>query len=461
MDWKGHRDAHARLHHAHFSVRDFALAAAPFVLIGALALWAAYALLDPAPPGRVVLATGPAQGAYAEFGRAYARILARNGIEVELRATEGSAENLRLLRDPKERIDLAFLQGGAGEHGPRDGGDEAGAPPLLSLGSLFYEPVWIFHRSELRHGAGPVRLAQVGELSGLRLNFGPPGSGGPGLMQKLLRDNRIDIATLQVAELAPTAAVVALLAGELDAIVLVSAPEAPLVQMLLITPGIGLFEFAQAEAYSRRHGFISRLQLPRGVVDLARDLPPANVDLVAATSTMAVRSSTHPAIVQLFVQAAREVHGGPGWFARAGEFPRADSPDMPLADEAARFYRSGPPLLQRYLPFWLANLVDRMWVVMVSIIAVLIPLSRVVPPLYEFRIRSRIFRWYGRLRGIEEQTGRPGADHARLLRELDELEGRVGHIAVPLSHADHLYALRGHIGMVRSRLRATMAEETE
>lgn len=441
------------LRHTLQSLREFLITAGPFVLIGAALLWVAYEVLDPTPPKRVVLATGTAQGAYAEFGRAYARALARHGIEVELRATEGSAENLRLLRDGNENVDLAFLQGGGGSaiHAVDE---DRGGLPLVSLGSLFYEPVWIFYRSDLRRGpAGPVRLAQVGELRGLRLNLGPPGSGGRNLMLKLMHANRIDLSSVQLSDLAPTDAVVALLEGRLDAIVLVSAPESPLVQMLLITPGISLFEFAQAEAYARRFGFVRSLVLPRGVVDLARDMPPGDVALVAATASMAARETTHPAIMQLVVQAAREIHGGPGWFARAGEFPRAESPELPLAGEAARFYRSGPPLLQRHLPFWLANLIDRMWVVMLSIIAVLIPASRVVPPLYEFRIRSRVFRWYAQLRQIEEQVGAPAEDGERLLRELDTLERRVERIKVPLSHADELYALRSHIEMVRAKLR--------
>ncbi|MBK9244754.1 MAG: ABC transporter substrate-binding protein [Burkholderiales bacterium] len=447
----------ALLRHTLLSIRDFLLAAGPFVLVAAALLWIAYELLDPAPPHRVVLATGPEQGAYAEFGRAYAQALARHGIEVQLRATEGSAENLRLLRDGREQVDLAFAQGGAGEALYAADEDTSGLP-LVSIGSLFYEPVWIFYRSALRGtAAGPTPLAQVGELAGLRVNLGPPGAGSRNLMLKLLHANRVDLSSMRVSALGPTAAVMALLAGEMDAIVLVSAPESPLVQMLLITPGIGLFEFAQAEAYARRFGFVSSLRLPRGVVDLAHDLPPRDVALVAATATIAAREKTHPAIVQLFVQAAREVHGGPGWFARAGEFPRAESPELPLAAEAARFYRSGPPLLQRYLPFWLANLIDRMWVVLLSIVAVLIPASRVVPPLYEFRVRSRIFRWYGQLRGIELQTDAAAADRARLLRELDELEAKVGRITVPLSHTDELYALRSHIELVRARLRAAGA----
>ena len=196
-----------------------------------------------------------------------------------------------------------------------------------------------------------------------------------------------------------------LLAGESDALVFASAPESLMVQMLLKTPGIRLLDFAQAEAYSRRFAFMSPIVLPRGVVDLALDQPPADVRLVAPTATLLARNDVHPALIQLFVQAASTIHSEAGWFSDKGQFPNAGNTERPLAAEAERFYRNGPPLLQRYLPFWTANLIDRMWVVLVSIIAILIPLSRVVPPLYQFRIRSRIFRWYGQLQTLENQIG--------------------------------------------------------
>jgi hypothetical protein len=225
-----------------------------------------------------------------------------------------------------------------------------------------------------------------------------------------------------------------------------------MVQMLLQTPGVRLYDFVQAEAYARRFPFMSAVTLPRGVVDLARDQPSADVHLVAPTATMLARASLHPALVQLFVQAAQQVHGAPGWFQRKGEFPNAGDAERSVDPEAMRVYRSGTPWLQRYLPFWLANLADRMWVVLLAIAAVLLPLSRILPPLYEFRIRSRVFRWYGRLRAVEAAVGERPAP--ALLEELDEIDAQVGRVSVPLSHADELYALRSHIAMVRRRLAA-------
>ncbi len=441
------------LRHALISTRDLVVSAAPFVLLALLLLWGAFIVLDPAPPRKVVLATGPEQGAYAEFGKRYAEELKRYGITVALRGTQGAAENLRLLRDPSSGVDLAFMQGGAGDalYAIDEAGQDAG---LVALGNLFYEPVWVFYRTA---AVKDEALTQLTQLKGLRVNIGAVGSGAANLVTKLLHANRVEQNDLTLTRLAPTPAVVALLAGELDALVFVSAPESPLVRMLLQTPGIGLLDFVQADAYARQFAFVDALKLPRGVVDLARDIPAHDVRLVAATSTMVARAGTHPALIQLFVQAARRVHGGTSWFSAVGQFPNAAVTEFPLAREAERYYRSGPPLLQRYLPYWLANLIDRMWVVLVSIIAVLIPLSRVVPPLYEFRIRSRIFRWYAQLRDIEESAGAADAQPARLLERLDALDAKVEHIHVPLSYADELYALRSHIEMVRGRLRSATA----
>ena len=435
------------------SLRDLAVSTGPFVLItlGLLAL--AYFLLDPAPPKRVVLATGPERSAYEEFGKRYAAELKRSGIEVVLKPTPGSRDNLRLLRDAKLKIDLAFVQGGASET-QRTPQEESDQTPLLSLGSLFYEPVWLFYRvAPARKLTREALLTQIPQLRGWRVNVGVRGSGTPGLTSRLLAANFVERDELKRSFLEDTPAVVAFLGGELDAVVLVSAPESPFVQMLLQTPDVRLFEFANAEAYARRYAYISPVTLPRGVADLARDVPSRDLSLIAATTSLVAREGTHPALMQLFVQAATRIHGGAGWIARAGEFPTPQRSEFPLAKEAERFYRSGPPLLQRYLPFWLANLIDRMWVALISIIALVIPVARLVPPLYQFRVRSRIFRWYRQLRDIEERHEEREAPPAELLAELDRLEVKAARVTVPLSYTDELYALRQNIELVRARLR--------
>ena len=433
------------------TLRELLFTAAPFVLltIGLVAL--AYVLLDPTPPKQVTLATGQDQGAYAEFGKRYARILKENGIEVRLRPTAGAAENLALLREPGGEVDIAFVQGGADPAALRDGADDAAADGLVSLGSLFHEPVWLFYRGDAAERLlRAPELTAVSQLAGWRVNIGPPGSGVPNLMAQMMAANELERPALTLLQEAQTPAVVGLLDGRIDAVVFASAPESLMVQMLLKTPGIRLFDFAQAEAYARRLPFLAAVTLPRGVVDLAKDLPSTDVHLIAPTATLLARKSTHPALIQLFVQAAERVHGGAGWFQKKGDFPSPRNTERPLSREAQRFYASGVPVLQHYLPFWLANLVDRMWPAILTIIAVLLPLSRVLPPLYTLRIRSRVFRWYRQLREVEEAIGkRPNAE---LLRELETIEKRVEQVTVPLSYAEELYALRTHTHMVAERL---------
>jgi TRAP-type uncharacterized transport system substrate-binding protein len=434
------------------SVRELTATAGPFILIAIALLALTYVLLDPAPPKHVVLGTGPERSAYEQFGKRYAVELKRYGIEVTLKPTLGSRDNLVLLRDGKQRVDFAFVQGGAGET-IRTPQENAAETPLVSLGSLFYEPVWLFYRSESAKGLNKqATVAQLPQLRGWRVNLGIRGSGAPGLTNRLFAANFVEREELKRSFLEDTPAVVALLAGELDAMFLVSAPESQFVQMLLQTPGIKLFEFTAAEAYARRYPYISPVSLPRGVADLSRDVPPRDEPLIAATTSLVAREGTHPALIQLFVQAAGRIHGGAGWIARAGQFPSSQNTEFPLAKEAERYYRTGPPLLQRYLPFSLANLIDRMWVALVSIAVVLIPISRLVPPLYEFRVRSRIFRWYRHLRQIEDRSERKHAPFADLLAELDRLEAKTAQINVPLSYTEELYSLRAHIDMVRARL---------
>ena len=427
-------------------LRELLLSAGPFALLAIGLLLLAYLWLDPNPPKRVTLATGPAQSAYDEFGKRYQKALAANNIEVRLLASEGSSANLRLLREGK--ADLGFVQGGSGEQRTVEGG--AG---IESLGSLFVEPVWLFYREDGAKKVDPGgTLSALPQLAGLRLNVGTPGSGVPALMARLFEANNIVPEAIKLSALEQTPATVAFLAGEIDALVFASAPESLMVQMLLRTPGVKLMDFGQSEAYSRRFPFLTPVLLPRGVVDLASDVPRQNVRLVATTTALLAREGTHPALLQLFVQAAREFHGPPGWFNRAGAFPTTEHSEYSIAREAERAIRGGAPFLQRYLPFWLANLVERMWLVLGIIIAILLPLSRIVPPLYEFRIRSRVFRWYAQLREIENRIQARDSEPALLAQELEQLDERVGKVSVPLSYADELYALRNNIGVVRRKL---------
>ena len=427
------------------SLREMLLSSSPFALltVGVIAL--AYWWLDPTPPKTVVLATGPAQSAYETFGRQYAQALAREGIRVELLPSEGSSHNLALIRSGK--ADLGFVQGGTADIGPDD------QNRLLSLGSLFVEPLWLFYReARVRQPEPGAVLDGLNDLKGWRVNVGSAGSGVPRLFATLLDINRLATTDLRLSELDQTPATVAFLNGRIDALVFASAPESLMVQMLLQTPGVKLVPFPQGEAYSRRLPYLTPVLMPQGMVDLARNLPSRDVRLVATTTSLLARADTHPAVLQLFAQTANELHGKAGWFSRARQYPNFGLSEVPIAPEAERAAQGGLPFLQRHLPFWMANLIERMWLAMGLILALALPLSRVVPPLYTFRIRSRVFRWYAQLRDIEQRQEAGEAALDELLREVDALESKVEQVVVPLSYTDELYALRSNIHLVRKKL---------
>ncbi|QAU34108.1 TAXI family TRAP transporter solute-binding subunit [Janthinobacterium sp. 17J80-10] len=433
-----------------FSLRDLIVTAGPVTLLVVGLCIVAYRLVDPSPPKNVVMSTGQENSAYEAFGKKYAAVLAQQGIHVDLRDSPGSQENLQRLRNPESGVDIAFVQSGSTEQA------EAERQGLVSLGSLFTEPVWIFIR-----GKKPV--TELGQLRGLKINVGPDGTGVPQLFKSLLDVNNIEAAEVRLGTLENTPATVKLLAGRIDGVVFSSAPDAPLIQMLLQTPGIQLVDFPQAEAYTRRFPFLSHVVLPRGIADLGKNLPARNYHLIAPTATLVAREDLHPALVDLFVRAAAGIHGGAGWFNAQRAFPTASYTEIPVARDAERYYKSGPTFFDRYLPFWLANFFSRMWVVIIALGALALPLSRIVPPLYVWKVRSRVYRWYGKLRAVEQAIeGVPAEQRAEVyqaqLQRLGEIEEKANHISIPLSYAEELYGLRSHINFVRKRIMWLMQE---
>lgn len=422
-------------------LRELALRDALAVGIPTLALlvagfWYAAQFIQPAPPNRVVIATGGEGGAYQRFAALYKPLIERNGIKFIERTSAGAVENLALLRSADEELDVAFVQGGLGL-----GSDPAG---LVSLGSIYYEPLWVFYRN-------PEPIDQLVHLRGKRIAIGAEGSGTRKLALELLEANGATAAPTRLLPLGGLEAVGALNAGRADAIFLVGPANSGAVWASFYAEGFRLMSFSQADAFVRRWPFLSKLTLPRGAIDLVRDIPARDVTLVAPVAALVARDSIHPALIDVLLQAAAEAHGGPGLFHRAGEFPNPRQVDFPLSTEAERFYRSGTRFLQRYLPFWAATLVDRLVVLLIPVVALMIPLMRIAPALYGWRARSRIYKWYGQLKFLEEAWRRdPGVrPREEWLAELDRLEARVNRIRTPLAFANQLYILREHIGLVR------------
>ena len=388
--------------------------------------------IKPAPPDHVVIATGGVDGAYHAFAKRYAEFLAHEGITLELRSTAGSVENLELLRSGE--VSLAMVQGGV---------DDGGEASLRSLGSVYYEPLWLFYRKEFA-------LVQLRDLAGRRLAVGPEGSGTRALAGRLLRDNGVDSSTW--VDAGGRKALDALLAGHVDAAFFVISAESDLVGQLLRHPDIALADFGRADAYTRRYHFLNSLELPEGVVDLAANIPHKTLHLLAPTANLVSDPDLHPAVIDLVLQAASEVHREGGWFEGQGEFPMPGLLAFPLSREAKRYYDHGPPFLQRYLPFWAASLVDRLKVMLLPLLVLLLPLLKVMPPIYTWRMRARVYRWYDELEQAEQYLVSGERDEAWFFEELNRIETEVQQVKVPLSFTDQLYHLRQHIDLVRREI---------
>lgn len=434
--------------------RDLWVSLGPAVVLVAVAFAVTAHFIQPAPPPSLTLAVAPDEGGSSYFAKRYKELLARNGIELKVRTTSGTADNLRLLADPDSGVDAAFVQGGI--HANRAGAEDADEGPIVSLGSLAWLPLWVYYRGE--------PLDDPRGLQGKRIAVGKEGGATRSLAVDLLTLAGVAGPPTQLMPLERDAALAQLQAGQVDAAFVVAPAEAPAIQKAAQMQGIRLLDFARAEAYARRLPWLTRVVLPRGVFDLAQDVPPHDVAVVAPTANLLAKRSLHPALAYLLLRAASQVHGRPGLLQTSVKFPTSGETGFPASVEAQRYYQSGLPLSQRYLPFWAASLVERLWLLLLPLLAVLVPVLRVVPPLYRWRVKSRIYRWYARLKEVElhlEDHPDPQALAAMLVR-LDEIEYAVHHIPTPLAYAENLYSFREHVDLLRRRvdqhLRAATAE---
>ncbi len=394
----------------------------------------AYQFVEPSPPQRLTIAAGSKSGAYYGFASRYAAILAREGITLDVLETGGSVDNIALLNDAK--ADVAFVQGGVG--------DAATQPAFQALGSLYFEPLWVFVRA-----SQPIET--LSDLQDKRIGAGGLGSGTWAVAKQLLTLNNVATDSKNVRHLSSTDAARALLAGGLDAAFFVASPTAPLVRDLLQADGLRLLNFKRAHAYTSQHRHLSAVTLHRGVVSLGRDIPPNDVTLLAPAATLATTENLHPALVQLLARATIEVHGAGGLFENPGQFPATLYTDYPMHPDAKRYLEKGPPFLQRFMPFWAAVLFDRLIILAVPLVTLMIPLAKVLPPAYRWRVRSRIFRWYADLAEVERRA-LGGEDPVKLVQELDAMATEVRSLKVPLSYADEAYDLRLHIDLIRREL---------
>ena len=414
----------------------FAGIAVPFILF-----------VEAPPPHRIVIATGRDDGAYYRFAQRYAGMLEKEGITLEVRATNGSVENLKLLQDPNSDVSVALVQSGIA--------DPQKSESLQALCSLYFEPLWIFYR-------GSKDIDRLTELRGARLAVGPEGSGTRGIALQLLNANGIDASQSDLKPVAGVKAAEALKNDEVDAAFFVAGVDTGYIQELLRASDIRLIELSQAEAYERRFRFLSKLTIPSGgLLDLKDNIPARDTVLIAPCATLVTRKSLHPALIALLLNVATKVHSGGDLLTNPGEFPSALHTDLPISEHASHYFRFGPPVLQRLLPFWVASLVDRLKIMIIPLIVVLMPLLRAAPPLVRWRTRRKIYLWYARLRQIDQKaiSGMSVAEAQESLASLNSFEQQLALVGVPLSYMEEYYNLRMHLNLVRSRVQMLLSDK--
>ena len=425
--------------------RGVMLTAGLVLLIGLAVSLAMFGFFDAAAPSTLTIASGPEGSSFRRNAEQYRKILEKQGVTLKILASEGSRDNLEKLTNPKVAVDVGFVLGGEAK------ATAAAAEKLQSLGSVSYQPLMVFYRGQPRH--------LLSGFKGLRLDIGPEGSGTNSLAHALLAANGIKAGDgTTYVDTASDDTVRALNEGRIDAFFAMSdSTPSALIRQLLRSPDTHLFNFTQADGYTRRIPYLNKLQLPKGSLDLGEDIPAEDVQLIGPTVELVAREGLHPALSDLLLEAAREVHGRPGLYKKRGEFPAPLEHEFRISPDATRYYASGKSFLYRTFPFWVASLIARVIAVLVPIVLVLVPAFRIVPALYRWRMSSRIYRWYGALQRLERDALAPSVDAKRreeLVQHLQHLENAVVKIVVPPAFGDLFYGLRGHITAVRESLLA-------
>lgn len=400
-------------------------------------------ILIPPPPKVIEMATGFPSGLYYQFGERLKKELASDGVNLEVKATGGTIDNLALLSDPKSGVHYAMIQGGVA--------DVSQYPHLVSIAGMFYEPIWVWYRETAFKNEGG-RLQVLGQLKGKRVAIGNEGSGTLALSTALLRISGISEKEIDAEKLKPDQAIAKLNNGELDAVFIVAAAEAPVLEKFYKIPGIRLMNFDQADAYTRNLPYLSKVIVPRGLLSIQYDLPRQDIQVVAPTATLVTKNNVSPAMISLLLGASYDILKSYSRLQKAGEFPSSLGMDFPLHVDAEIYLKDGPSFLHRHLPFWTAVWVGRFVKIVIPLIVIFVPLFTYIPSAKNFLLRLKLAQVYAELRDLEKNAFNPDLKD-RNLKDLDNIEKRVNNIKVSMMDSKELYDLKGHVGEVRARLK--------
>ena len=414
----------------------------------ALSFYAASYFIEPAPPRAFKLASGSEGGAYYAFAQDYKKTLEDSGTKVEVITTSGSLENIELLQ--KGEVDFAFIQSGLASYNLDPEQNEG----LQSLGSLYFEPLWIFTRASFKANS-------LQELKGLTIAVGGIGSGTRAVANQVLESSGIYKGDTKFLDIGGEKAFEYLKNGKVDIVFISSGLSSNIIQKFVKDPELSLLSERRAPAFDKRYPFLSHLTLPEGVLDLAHNIPPQQTELLSSAALLVAGPDAHQTLKALMVHTAHSIHNQNPPYLQDIAFPNPDFSDFPLADEADRYYKYGPSFLQRYLPFWVADLIDRLKVMLIPLITIMFPLMKIAPPTYRWRIRSKIYKWYKDLKAAEGLDGSSTRDVQDALVILDNMDKEAKQTPVPLSYTDALYNLRMHISLVKEKLLKSHPQASE
>ncbi|WP_175150903.1 TAXI family TRAP transporter solute-binding subunit [Paraburkholderia ultramafica] len=409
------------------------------VLVAVLG-WALETALRPALQRTIVITSGADNGIYRGFADRYAPILKRDGITLDIRNSSGSVDNYQRLTNPDSEYEVGFIQ--SGTTSPKE------TDQLQTIAAVSYEPIWVFYR-------GDTVINRLAQLRGKRIAVGVPGSGLLNVSLVLLGYSDVTRENATLLEMDALNAYQGLESGQLDAAFFIGRPDAA-VQKMLLNSNLKLMDFAQADALVQKFPSLSKIIFPRASTSIVNDLPRTDVTLLAATALLVSKDSLHPALVYLLLDAAKTVHGGEDYFTPLGTFPNLRTEEFPIADESTRYFKSGRPFLQRYLPFWLASLIERRLLILVPFMALLIGLLQALPRLVEARIKKRLVVWYREIKSLEDETWRntqpTSAQIAKWRVEIEDIDAHASQIRIPHRYFEDVYALKQAIGVVRDRI---------
>ncbi|MBU3581589.1 TAXI family TRAP transporter solute-binding subunit [Polynucleobacter sp. AP-Capit-er-40B-B4] len=417
-----------------------ALVAAFFALL--IILFGVLWILIPPPPKSIEMATGFPTGLYYQFGERLKADLAKEGVNLKVRSTGGTIDNLALLNDPKSGVDFAMVQGGVANVGDY--------PKLVSIAGMFYEPIWVWYRDgAFKSDGGQLKI--LGQLKGKNVSIGNEGSGTLALTKDLLQASGITEKEIGAQRLKPDEAIAKLSSGQLDAVFIVAAAEAPILRKFYSIPGIRLMNFDQADAYTRNLTYLSKVTVPRGLLSIQHDQPRQDIQVMAATATLVAHEDINPALVSLVLGASYDILKSYSRLQKVGEFPSSAGLDFPLHVDAEIYLKDGPSFLHRHLPFWTAVWAGRFVKIVIPLLVILIPLFTYIPSAKNFFLRLKLAQVYEELKVIERNAQNPELKEKNF-KDLEAIEKRVGNIKVSMLDAKELYDLKGHVGEVRGRL---------